>query len=524
MSSIGGLSLFVNEDDVVKLTLGLPIPGGGTTVLGSDEVTDEELTFTVDYNGGAVADTGDVTPGVKFTTQDQIDSFLSTGSWTGFKNLMDVIEALPIIAHKVTINVAAGKQRPRSTDTTYAWDLSGLLFIEKGFLEVTGSAPSTWTVVSGLSSLTVDSFTGATSTDPRLEFGTSQTTPFAALDLRALPVVMDTGQVIMIHDHDDDTLICCENASPTPSTATVARPSTEFVNSLNDSTAVAANAAFRVRVQGIKNSGVGGHIDFTNIMFNTAGVIGMLASETTVAGVDQCLVDYTVGVINNGRAFQFADPTTRLEMQRSGVKSTPGAGSADEPIFAFVGAEVDLEGCAFYGTRDGISVQDAPLLAMANTVIRECGPLSGWALNIENTNHFLTDRTFFLQGCNVRIDDQQLRFFGQETKPIFTSFQRIAVGGVSGAPAVLVDGGARIDFSGAFFTSEGLKQGVNANSDVGLEVPATAARSTVELNADTDVTGSVDDFRFAGVTDSYTNLVTTGRRSDVKFNTLEKLP
>lgn len=494
---------------------------------GGDSQTSEPLVFAVDYDdagGGSVADTSDIPANLVFTTQAQINNLLSGGSFTAFKNIMDVWDHLPpLIAHAVTINIVSGKQRPRSGDTVHAWDFSGKVMVAEGYIEFVGASPSSWTALVGLGSLTVDSFTAATSTDPRMEFGTTQTLPFASLDLRGLPVVLNTGQVIMTHDHDDDTLIVCENASPAPSTASVARPSTIPVNSLNDTTALASLAAIRIDVGGSRNSPGGAHIDFRNLLVDPFGKFGVQPINGSVFSWDQCLVDYSIAVINDQRAIQLTDIGTEILMRQSGIKSTPGAGGADEPLVLLDGAKASIEGSVFYGTRDGLTTFDCPSFIMIHSVIRDCGDLTGFGLQLNDTVYFFADRSFFLQGANARIDGQPLQILGSLSHPLFNFLQRVAVGGVGAVPAVTVSEGAEVDFSGAFFSSEGFQQGVAANGGVGLEIPAASIRSTAFLNSANNVTGSSGDLRFAGAVSTYANLVSVGPFTDLSFNLLEKV-
>jgi hypothetical protein len=245
--------------------------GPSATNSGGSLFTAGALNFTVDYNlVGAVAS---LPAGTVFTTQAQIDAYLTSAGTTAFKYIKDVYDALPqFVQHVVTFNCAAGAHRPRSTDTSIAWVFNSKFVGPTGRIVVQGAASSLYNVYAGTTANNAISVVQTGSDDP---FLTCTGTPFTGLDLKGAMAVISTGQVAMIHDNDNSTIRLCNALSPTPvagtHTVTIALPATEFRNTLNDSTIAASSNILEVSLGGmygpLTNSGFNQEIDFNDIVF-----------------------------------------------------------------------------------------------------------------------------------------------------------------------------------------------------------------------------------------------------------------
>ena len=200
--------------------------------------TTEDLACTVDYE-----DVSSVDPpiGTVFTTQSQIDQFLSDHSATAFKHLQAIWDAIPWrILHNITINLSAGVHRPQPVPTYAnvgcAWFFQDKCVDHRALISINGPMPSTWTAVDPLlNNLTITGY--QIGTNPYLDFSG---TPFLGFSLKGMFAVLSTGQVVVIHEHTDSRLYVCSYISPDPTggTVKVARPAAILRNSLDDVTSV----------------------------------------------------------------------------------------------------------------------------------------------------------------------------------------------------------------------------------------------------------------------------------------------
>lgn len=206
--------------------------GGPTARL----ATTEPFSVPVDYED---ANAIDPPAGTVFTSQDDVDDVLSDAGVSNYKHLQAVWNALPfLILHQIDINCAAGLHRPRATDTgNAAWHLGDRIFKIDGKVFINGAAD--YPPHRGLKGLVIQSYDAAHaggSGDPQMTFSD---TPFAGFDLKGRFVVIDTGQIALIHDHTDSVLYTCNELDPDPvdgsTTVKVAdSPGTIFRNSLTD--------------------------------------------------------------------------------------------------------------------------------------------------------------------------------------------------------------------------------------------------------------------------------------------------
>ena len=484
--------------------------------------TETDLTIPVDYNDVSAVDPP---ASLRFWSQAQVDAFLTDNSATSFRHFELVWDAVVgSVGHVVTFNIAAGIHRPVPLPTAESFRLTDKQFTTGGYIRVVGPVPSAWDLQAGVSGLTVDAFTGPTSLNPSLDFSTSHPGIFSGLDLRGNHVVTNTGQAITIRDHTNDVLFVTGAVSGSPATASVARPSGIFRSSLDDVAVVGTNTMFRYNLSGPTSSPNAANIEWENIRFDNFGLGAQLVNSGSLRFQD-CLVDHELqrssfGINPNGRAVQFGGGTgDSLKLLGFGVRSDAAIGSSGEPVFAItLGNKVDIENSAFYGVRRGVTIANGELFQLINSSIRDTGDQTGFALQLDNTVFFLVDRTFFLQGCNPRISGQRLELLNG-SRSFFNFFTRVEIDNVIGTPAVFISG-ASIDLSAA--DPGGFIQGTLANTDIGIEVPTSSRRATVELNSTTNVTGTTGDTRFDGVVRTYATVVSTGPITDVPFNLIDK--
>ncbi len=91
--------------------------------------TTEDLTIPIDYDDGGGGAVGDPPTGTVFIKQSDIDDMLTDNSWTAFKHIQAVWEALPaIFAHEIILDCAAGIHRPLASQVG---EFDGFFFARK---------------------------------------------------------------------------------------------------------------------------------------------------------------------------------------------------------------------------------------------------------------------------------------------------------------------------------------------------------------------------------------------------------
>ncbi len=479
----------------------------------------EDMVIPVDFN-----DAGAIDPpaGTVFARQSDVDKVL--GAAPAFKHTRLVVNAIVRhVEHLIEVRHAAGVQRPDPTAaaTSRGWSFDvPHTFGANGQIAITGSAPSTYTALAGLSGLTIDSKSGSTTlgdlagTNVFLDFSSSHPLVFAGLDLRGLHVTTDTGDVLTIQDHTDDRLFTTGNAGASAATASVARPSTIFRASDDDtpgspySNSFVFGTSWLAPLQPPFTAFGGGHLVFNDIRFDTWSVsTGSTAINSSNVRVDaqRCLVDFKVqlddfGVPPSGRAFFHQGSAGSLFTNTTGVKSTPASGSTFDPYVGFSGASLGHTYGVIYGMRRFVFIGNGGDWFSNNSVVRKTGDQNGSSITIVDSTHFFSESFSFNSGVRNRIQDETLEL--NNARGSVVGRMQIRIGSQSG-PCVKCLGDVNLD---TFFDSIGTLRDGGGNTDVGIQVDGSF--NNVKLDAVTDVRGSVGDVRFEGSVVTYASLGT----------------
>jgi hypothetical protein len=457
--------------------------------------TAEPLAVTVDYNDGTAVDPP---AGTIFTSQQEIDDFLTDNSAVAFKHLTAVWYALPpFISHAVTITLAAGVHRPDPAAGTFAWDLSGRQEAG-GSITIQGSATYDTLVASeSITGLQLDSG------DPYVDVGG---TPYAGLDLRGTFAVLSTGQKVLIHDHTDSRLFLIDPLSPDPTggTVVVAEPSTKLRNSLDDSatfggitlriewTVPADFSSFvlqDVLVDPFGNSSFGFFLDAGSRMAFRRFVLDNLSM---IAAFGKTPNGHCVGISSNAVAFAYPGYGFAVRCVR------PAAGGADNTLRVLNG-EFFSNSAYFGGSEDGVVVDGANArLPITRTVFDAVGTAASCTLQNGGTFEVFFSTT----GKRSEFRNNPVPSILMQTGSTLT-FGTLASTPLrfvnNTAPCILMQGSAHLLAE----LTTGLKDG-GGNTDVGIEVQGSG--NVVKLNAAVDLTGTNGDLRVEGEIAAYTEL------------------
>jgi hypothetical protein len=466
---------------------------------------------------------------MKIRNQGDVDKVLQGNP---AKHLRLWWNALPLeIKHTIQFTCVSGVHRPDPAAANAGW-----IFDKKvmagGQMEIVGALPSTWVALAGLATLTVDSQSGPTSLAPFLDFSTSHSGVFSGLDLRGLHCVSAEGQVFTIHDHTNDRLFTTKNASPTATTISVARPSTSFRASLDDVAAPYASGCFIATLEGSPTETYPfgfGELFIRNILFEpfsggssgysvAVGVTGPISIN-----IEQCLRDFTeeqilFSRVPNGRVFQVSSGQDTelaggINITLCGVRSTPGAGGADEPVVCFSPVRVGIQDTIIYGCRDNLFFSIGTKLLVGNMVIRKCGDLTNSALEAESSEISFREYTTFFHGCGNIITDE--RVILRNCKQLISwAGMHLQIGDqIAGTNGGLVlEGGTKLDSSQS--TANGGIRDLGGNlNDVGIQL--IGARNDLLLRITDDLTGVVNDVESDGATFAYGDITGTVAAPDI---------
>ncbi|HSC28980.1 MAG TPA: carbohydrate-binding protein, partial [Vicinamibacterales bacterium] len=265
----------------------------------------------------------DVPAGSVFASAADVAKALGTA--VAFKYLQQVYDALPpLIAHAVTINLAAGIHRPHPTNpgggTLAAWSFNSKTVSPVGSLSFVGAAPSLWTPKPFVPTAIAITGTQVASGDPWVDVGGTPftvpawaaTTAYVVGDrvlnngntyicrvagtsagaggpsgsasnildgtvrwdfvttgtayLKGHWAVFNTGQAAVIHDNTASRIFCTDFLSPTPTSILfIARPSTILRNSLNDTTGFGSFTSIQEATNNEIGIGLGNRINWQDI-------------------------------------------------------------------------------------------------------------------------------------------------------------------------------------------------------------------------------------------------------------------
>jgi len=488
----------------------------------------EALTIPVSYTDVSAVDP---IVGQVFTTQQQIDDFLSDNSAVSFKHLKAIWDALPVfIQHTITFSLATGVHRPRPIDTATAWALTNKIFSPiAGKVVVTGIAPASYIPIHG--SLVGLNITGVQtgSGDPWLDFAG---TPFLGFNLKGSMAVLSTGQTVMIHDHTDSRLFVNNALSPNPTggTATVARPATILRNSIDDVATLAAST-FDLNSKNYGEANFfGGRFELTDVLvdpFGGAGT-GMNLSGAQCA-ITRCIMDQlsmiaAFGKTPNGNSFSISNRSLAIFNTCSHLNTIPAGAGCDLLVFIQDGG-VSFQFCYLQGSEDGM---DAYALGGLNSVtifssVFESIGVSGVAPAALRLNNGMrldlfeptaSSKRNEFRGQAANVPSIYMTTGSLMSRPEFHA----CIFRDNGGAAVRMGDRASMDISDS---TVGLLDGTG-NTDFGFRIDGPQAN--VRLNSGTTVAGTAGNVRLAdGSVVTYASLTPGDYHSDVALNLLSKV-
>lgn len=461
------------------------------------DVTLEPLVIPVDYDDDDVGSVGDPPVGTLFTTQIEIDNFLTDNGWTAFKHFQAVWDATPaIFNHAVTVNLASGIHRPRPSDTIIAWNLGKKVVLTSGTISLQGDS-GFQELVSGLTVSVV----GVDDNDPWIDFSG---TPFAGKDVRGLKLILDTGQVSVIHKHTDSRLYFVNKISPAgPVSGVVGRPSTIIRNSqkVTNTTKHVSDTIVQITLDGDS--------DFVKIDNLTTEHLSAkwdirVRNSSIMAWITNVIIDHATqkndhGLVPNGRPIQI-DTSFLIwyycSIRGSFIAEVPSAGT-DGLFHTFARGGLSLWYGYHGGGDDIIDFDSGSSLSIYNSVVDEIPGISfhdgslfvsqgGFGLNngVNSTfRDFSSHGIAFLTGSHEgEYSSRSYRFENQAGPCVI----------IDNYSYLIPDNGQIVDGGG--------------NLDVGIEVRGSFCRA--QLLAGTDITGALGDMRIDGVITAYTALPT----------------
>ncbi len=448
------------------------------------------ITVAIDYNDVTAVDPP---ANNTFTSQAEVDAYLASQGATAFKHVNEFVAALPMISHPVTMNVAAGTQRP-SAATTFAaaFDLGQRLILPGGSLNLVGQPPSAHTALAG--PLTIQSHVPG-SDAPSITFAG---TPFAGQDWRGKLAVLDTtGQAVVIHDHDDSTLEVATDLSPAPTDGVtqvrITRPSTILRNSRDD-----ASAAYPLRAVMFDNglrSFASLFSSIQDVQIDHWGVNWAMYIFDWRGILTRVMVDHEfqrlLGVSPFGRDLQIQTLNGfAIGFDCSFHADASNMGNRFEPIVVFNSMfGVNLRGCYIANSPRSVNSTASSLLQLSNSVIENTGGANPAVWATDNAQlQFLTA----VSGVRTTVKNVSGAgvAFTSRSSTRRSDNQAVRIANAAG-PAVLVD---RTSFVDVQDSTVGFEDG-GGNGNLGIKV--SGEDSTVILNSQTDVTGAAGDVQLA---------------------------
>lgn len=470
----------------------------------SELITQTDMTVEVNYSTGF-----DPPSDTVFAQQSDIDAY------GPIKHFMALLDALPpLIKHTVTVNLSGEDHYPRSSETYAAWELRGKLFIG-GSLVLNGGLPSTYISRDASLEDLVPTSTQTGSYDPYMTFSG---TPFDGYDLHGWFAVFDTGQVTIIHDHDGYNLYFIDELSPTPSSVTVARPSTRLLND-DGLGARQAGTSFFLWHGSRTNSGY--EVQINDLCIAPYGGNGLYCDETNVL-VSHLLLDNTEGPSEGGNSLFLYGGNSVNNITCCSRLSTLGSTVPRFPVFMGGKATLLLYTAYFRGGHygalvrygkgeefrcrglimDGVGTM-APRFQDRGSILVVGGQCRAYHLGNGKRNEIRNCTTYGLV----------LRDGGHVRGPYIP----VLVFKNMSAPCVRLGNTGVLDLAN-YEDSSFLDGG--GNTDVGIQIDGPGA--DVQMNSLSDVSGSVGDVRMAdGTILSYSYIDSEGPVIDFFHNVIE---
>jgi len=477
---------------------------------GGSVATKEALSIPIDYN---LVGAATITPGIIFTTQDAIDDYLLLAGTTAFKYIKEVYDALPsIIIHNVVFNLAAGIHRPRVGDIV-PFDMQTKTILGGGHIVWQGTLSSTWTAFDpSLSTLAIASVVTAGG-NPSITF---VGTPLTGFDLEGTFAVISTGQVTTIHKHDNSTIYLCDALSPVPvpgtHTVKIALPSTDVRNSLDDITPFTTSTFgnWRTRNAAFGSSTAGNRFAFQDLKLTPWQSNGVFSGDGALNFL-RIHIDRLTPTTENGNTFNYTGIQT-FSFTTCSYRGKVNLAQEDI-ILSYNGTGiVQLTGCFFRGSEDGLYFNNVRTVGCRSLVLRNVGRVASFSLNASmqfdggtsiDFNNFSGHKVneirgtnpgvgglAFIQGATVRDDARPEIIFTDCQGPCIKVFSGSilpanAGSTVSGQPAGFDDGGG--------------------NTDVGIQVDGP--HSSISVDSNSNVTGALGSARLNGTIVDYLALL-----------------
>lgn len=245
--------------------------GNVSGIGGGDTYTTENLNFPIDYVTGIAIDAGTI-----FTSQTEIDDYLTGHSATHFKYLMDCIDSLPhYVYHQLYFNMSPGVHRPRPAEPApaawYIGDYPGHPrhheFVRTpatfgGFIAIgsLGFAEEYWEDV--LPAEPVLATQNSPTYDRYIDVAAATYTPGA---LRGKWARIDSSTFpILIRDNTDSRIYLGSSISGSPTTVAIQKPGITLRNSYDDVNPAVDGPLFYVETYGFLQS---------SLHFNLEGIV-----------------------------------------------------------------------------------------------------------------------------------------------------------------------------------------------------------------------------------------------------------
>lgn len=452
--------------------------------------TREPFTIPVDFNDvGAI----NVATGTIFTSQADVDQYLSDNGGTSFKYIDSIVKTLPaLIRHNVVISIAAGTHDldPGQAATSMLIDVQTTVAAGAELRIVGDPNPANWTEIVAVQ--TVQSL-DTSPTDPSIQV---VGTPYSAGALKGSFATTDTGQIAVIHDNTPDRVYITDAISGTPTTIRIVEPSTR-IRATRDG--INPWGASFVRVN--SNSLASFPFAFTmeNIYIDSFGTGSntINVARNSMLRLYLCLL---AGHTGNGALINEAG---HLYLSNFSMRGQVGIGVADGPIGSVAGTAT-LISSFILGGEDRCSINDG-FFVLLKTVLDGQGAASPSLGSVNLVNSSLA-----FQGFATLVPGKQNEIrngFGAglvlNNCIVLSNTPGCTFKNMAG-PAIKIEGKTDLDFFTTMSSSIGIVDG-GGNTDVGIEVAGSFSQVKLSSTKVT-VTGSVGDLRIEGVVGPYGDL------------------
>jgi len=445
-----------------------------------------EITIPVDHTNGE-----DPPAGLVFASQSAVDAWFADRGVTAMKNLEAAWRATPnIVGHPITFELVSGVHRPPQAGRQGGFLLEGKSMSTNGVdVTVRGVLPSSWTVIQAAATVTGYSNSG---NNPYLDFAASTFPNDGSLKGRF--VSLDTGQVVIVHDHTDSRLEVIQQLSPAPTAgvtqATIVKPATIMRNSLDDIAGAGSIAGVYARNNGVRAFSP---VAFENILFECYGAFYASLGDGQPTKYTYCHVDLPTEFAAHGLTAAdyaggmggFGEYASNYNCSALGTKLISRTPSG--PAFPFI--QYGYAQNSYYnGFGTGNTASDRTLFQATSMVIANMQSRAvflKYGCKFEVQDFFPGRRTTIRGGPGLRMESDAMIRAESSCKIWFEDVE---------GPCIQVGDDCHIvaGKSGPNFANGPL----GGNDDVGIEFHPSAVGATVSLgNGTVTVNGSVGDVR-----------------------------